>query len=278
MPRPASTTSLPPRPSEGGIRSFLPPRPSEDNSSRGLRAPRYSEDSSRSFLPTRPSVDSSRRVPASWPSEDSSRSALPFGAWSYIGPTPRSSMETTGSNIQQPGFVRKRIKHWMTRLSSLDHVLFSRSSSRNSKRISEDKWRALNRDEAGADADAAEVPGLCSGAFAGMRRSRSYSAMRDEEGIANSVSDLRTVEEVVGPHEGPTSFPVGSDQRTVSHMGSQESSATAGDESARKLPGKSSFEAAGRFGKRSLLHPDLLGCPAATARVVLWHCPSCTAV
>jgi hypothetical protein len=161
-------------------------------------------------------------------------------------------METTGSNIQQPGFVRKRINHWMTRLSSLDQILFSRSNSRNSKRSSEDNYRALDRDDAAVDADTAEVPGFCSGAFAGMRRSRSYSAMRDNEAVnsnvANSVSDLRPVEEVGGPQQGPTSFPVDVDQRTVSHRGSLESSATAGDETTRMLPGKSSFEAAGRSG------------------------------
>lgn len=248
MPHPASTTSLPPRPSDDGSRTFLPPRPSED-SSRSLRVPRYSEESSRSFLPPRPSVDSSRLVPPSRPSEDSSRSALPFGAGSYIGRTPRSSMETTGSNIQQPGFVRKRINHWMTRLSSLDQVLFNRSSSRNSKRSSEDKFRAVDRDESGGDDNAAaEVPGFCSGAFAGMRRSRSYSAMRDDEGIDNNMFELQPVEEVAGAHQGPTSFPINMDQRTVSHRGSHESSGTARDESTPMLPSRSSFNAAGGLG------------------------------
>jgi hypothetical protein len=85
--------------------------------------------------PQRPSGDS---MTAMRPSGDSSRSALPFGAGSYlasypIGAPSRSSMETTGSNIQQPGFVRKRIQHWMGKL-------MGRSSSKKSRGAAEPAW------------------------------------------------------------------------------------------------------------------------------------------
>jgi hypothetical protein len=181
------------------------------------------------------------------PSGDSSRSALPLGGGSYIGPTPRSSMETTGSNIQQPGFVRKRINHWMTRLISK----VGGGSSRRRETVSQDLTHEdrgdllgdrgnLLRSNSSSNADAVSgLPGAGSvSSFRGLRSSRSYSALVDED--QNAGADLGTVEEVAGPHLGPTSFPIVVDQ-------GRTSGETTVSEVAAGQPVRSSFQAAGGF-------------------------------
>lgn len=178
------------------------------------------------------------------PSGESSRSALPFGAGSYIGPTPRSSMDTTGSNIQQPGFVRKRFNHWMSRLVSKVG-----GSRREAQQVANDipiedrgdllgDRGGLTRRKSSSNADAASgLPGAGSvSGIRGLRSSRSYAALVDED--QNAEADLGTVEEVAGPHLGPTSFPVVVDQGRAS-LEMQVSEVAAGQ------PVRSSFQAAG---------------------------------
>ena len=144
-------------------------------------------------------------------SGESSRSALPFGAGSFTGPTPRSSMETTGSNVQQPGFVRKRINHWMAKLTG-------RMSSKGSG--------SLPTPEALAERSSSPAALLSSSGSqpstgpAGLKALAQYGAsgplsvgrgyvVADEGGVVASSSELHPVAEVAAAHVGPTSFPLG---------------------------------------------------------------------
>jgi len=98
--------------------------------------------------------------------------------------------------VQQPGFVRKRINHWMSRL-------MGRTSSKSRE---------------GGEPELAAGAG---GAGMDMGSSQSYTVVAGEAEGRLAGSDLGTVHEVSGAHVGPTSFPLGPQQLRVSQESEQ---------------------------------------------------------
>lgn len=172
------------------------------------------------------------------PSGESTRSALLVGSGAS-GPTPRSSGETTGSNIQQPGFVRRRIRNWAARL-------MGKAAGGSGGSSSSSKYSSRHA--------APEVhPG--------------HAAASGVAGFA--AVDLSPLQEVAPPHLTPQSHPLLLANTLRASQDTQGSQLSAVSKGLRTSP--SSFNAAGVC---ACSHTDCLCCKNTSAYLLRCSCVS----